>query len=321
MHKIINCLSIISIGCLGGLSLISARPQIRDGEGIKFYYFPTPNEPFEITYNDIESLNASNIKPATKTIFLIDGFTSTSTSPMNTYTKNNFSGRADVNLILVDWGSLSGAELKKENLLDIIYAYMVAFGNCATAGQRIAEFFQFLRANKQIEFGDITLISHSLGCHVAGAAGRSTNALFGEKIGRIVGLDPALQFTQWEQGLRLGVGDAEAVEIYHTNRNGAGDSNFATGDIMYVNGGDNQPCGESDPEVILGAGSSLCSHSYSWQLYNFALNNDTVKACPCKGATCLCNGCSFECTNPVRVGWHIPSNARGSFHVSAGILA
>ncbi|CAL8118016.1 unnamed protein product [Orchesella dallaii] len=321
MLKISSLICIIS---LGAINLISARPQARlpvspsKVEGIKFYYFPTPDQQVEIVYNDLESLNASDIKPATKTVFLLDGFTSTWTSPMNTYTKNNFSGRADINLVLIDWGSLSGAEMKKENLLDIILAYIVAFSNCATAGQRIAEFFEFLRVNKQIEFSDMTIISHSLGCHAAGAAGRSTQNLFGESIGRIVGLDPALQFTPLEQDYRLQKGDAEAVEIYHTDRKGAGDSNLETGDItMFVNGGEDQPCNDILSEII----GNCSSHSYSWQLYNFALNNDTVKACPCKGANCFCKGCSTNCNDPVSIGWHIPASTRGSFHVSAGALA
>ncbi|CAL8118014.1 unnamed protein product [Orchesella dallaii] len=325
MRKVKNLSASLSLVCicwLGVLSLTSAFPQQQelpvspsDGEGLKFYYFPTPDQQMEIVYNDLESLNASNIKPATKTIFLLDGFTSTATSPMNTYTKNNFSGRADVNVILVDWGSLSGAELSIGTPIEMVFSYLVAFANCATAGDRMAEFFQFLRVNGQIEFSDMTVISHSLGCHVAGAAGKRTKALFGERIGRIVGLDPAFQVTPWEQQIRLQIGDAEAVEIYHTNRDGVGDSNLATGDItMFVNGGADQPCKEEDSEII----GKCSSHSYSWQLYNFALNNDTVKACPCKGANCLCKRCSLDCSDPVRIGWYIPSDVRGSFYVSAG---
>lgn len=59
---------------------------------------------------------------------------------------------------------------------------------------------------------------------------------------------------------RLSKGDATFVDIYHTNRNGLGDSDHRLGDVdVYVNGGDNQPgCGNVEKK-----GAFLCSEFYN----------------------------------------------------------
>jgi len=44
---------------------------------------------------------------------------------------------------------------------------------------------------RNVEAKMIHLIGHSLGCHVAGIAGKRMFAETGQKIGRISGLDPA----------------------------------------------------------------------------------------------------------------------------------
>lgn len=52
------------------------------------YIFRSPDRGVEIYFNDTDSLQASGLKPATKTFILLDGFTSNLTSYMNTQTKN-----------------------------------------------------------------------------------------------------------------------------------------------------------------------------------------------------------------------------------------
>ncbi len=124
--------------------------------------------------------------------------------------------------------------------------------------------------------------------------------------------------TEFEEGIRLQVGDAKVVEIYHTSRQSFGDIYPAVGDItIYPNGGERQPCEEDGAP-----GSTGCNnHSYSWKLYNYALTNTTVKACPCKGAACHCKDCLFECGNDaINIGPYIPEHARGSYHVNTGYL-
>lgn len=103
----------------------------------------------------------------------------------------------------------------------------------------------------------------------------------------MIGLDPALQLSEFDSHARIGKGDAKVVEIYNTNSGELGDVYPQVGDLsIYVNGGNFQPCDNSP----------LChSHIYAFKLYGYLARNNTVKACPCKGAMCKCHGCSFEC--------------------------
>lgn len=63
---------------------------------------------------------------------------------------------------------------------------------------------------------DLTLIGHSLGAHVAGCAAKKMNST--EKIGTIIGLDPAsVGFKFDEKNKRLSESDADYVQVIHTD--------------------------------------------------------------------------------------------------------
>jgi len=49
----------------------------------------TPEEQVEIVFNDSKSIRSANLKPATTTIFLIDGFTAPPLTPMALETKDS----------------------------------------------------------------------------------------------------------------------------------------------------------------------------------------------------------------------------------------
>lgn len=49
------------------------------------------------------------------------------------------------------------------------------------------------------------------------------------------------------------------------------------------------------------------NHIFSWKFYNYMRYNDTLQACPCRGAACLCQGCSMKCDDDgISVGPNIP---------------
>jgi len=55
-------------------------------------------------------------------------------------------------------------------------------------------------------------------------------------------------------------------------------------------------------DLILGS-----DHRYSWKFYNYMNHNETLKACPCRGAACLCQGCGRDCgEDGITVGPNIP---------------
>jgi hypothetical protein len=293
----------------------------KDVNDLKYFYFPSASQRIEIAFNNRVSLESSNIKSNTPTTIIIDGFLSDSTSPMSNVMKDIYTARGDKNVIVLDWGRLSGAGLTLGNPLATASAYISALGNVGPVGQRLAEFIEFLRVNKNIQFRDITIIGHSLGAHIAGAAGVNTQTKYGQTIARITGLDPAGPFfsMQVDRDKRLHKGDATFVEIYHSNRGTLGDSDHDTGDVnLYINGGNNQPgCEEADSSGFAG----YCSHSYSWKLYQAANSNANLKACPCSGDACVCTTCSYTCSNGIRVGSNLPTSARGRYHITAPALA
>lgn len=85
----------------------------------------------------------------------------------------------------------------------------------------------------------------------AGYTGRTVFSKYGKPVSRIIGLDPALQVSEYDGQMRLRTGDASVVEVYITNRKLAGDAFHAVGDIsIFVNGGDDQPCSFVSKESI-----------------------------------------------------------------------
>lgn len=74
---------------------------------------------------------------------------------------------------------------------------------------------------------------HSLGAHIVGSAGRNLNYKTDKLLPRITGLDPANPcFNQGENLTGLARGDAEFVDIIHSNpgalgkRDAIGDADF-----------------------------------------------------------------------------------------------
>lgn len=73
--------------------------------------------------------------------------------------------------------------------------------------------------NAGMNLRDLNLIGHSLGAHIAGLAGKKLISF--EKIGAIVGLDPAaVLFNVNESEYRLAHTDAEYVQVIHTDTDG-----------------------------------------------------------------------------------------------------
>jgi len=273
-----------------------------------------------IDFNNQNSLEGANIQSNLPLVITIDGFLSNTTSPMTSLLKRSYTEHGGKNVIVLDWSKLSGSTERVDNALRMAAAYLTVLGNVGPAGHRLAQFLELIEEEKGIPMSEVTIIGGSLGAHIAGACGSYIRNKYGEaKIGRIVGLDPAGPFfsMQVDKDKRLHKGDAQSVEIYHSNRGTLGDSEHDTGDInVYCNGGNNQPgCAEADA-----ANSGVCSHTYAFKVFNAAFDQD-IEACPCVGdSACTCNDCSYDCSNPLRLGPVQPTGARGRYHLSHGEL-
>ncbi|KAL0828988.1 hypothetical protein ABMA28_003868 [Loxostege sticticalis] len=104
----------------------------------------------------------------------------------------------------------------------------------------------------------ITLIGHSLGAHIAGIAGKRVHEVTGKLLSRIAGLDPAGPcFSNVSLAGRLDPGDAEYVDVIHTNGGMLGLLEPVGQKDFYPAGGMTQP----------GCFLSTCDHSRAWQLF------------------------------------------------------
>lgn len=137
------------------------------------------------------------------------------------------------NIITVDWSPLSIAIYSEARRLSII------------VGQQLTLFLLYLSKSTGIKMSTIHLIGHSMGAQISGFAGHGVNKVTNEKIGRITGLDPAGPLYEWPTAKSLDEildsGDANFVDVIHTNSKHLGII-YPSGHVdYYPNGGRKQP--------------------------------------------------------------------------------
>ena len=99
----------------------------------------------------------------------------------------------------------------------------------------VAKFIEWMNLN----YNTLHVVGYDFGAHVAGIAGK--NSIRG-RISRIIGLDPSRPlFNENNSASRLIIGDAQLVEVFHSNGDQQGIFT-AMGDVdYYVNNGKVQP--------------------------------------------------------------------------------
>lgn len=70
------------------------------------------------------------------------------------------------NIIVVDWGRLSGNGNTFANLIETGAAYSKVLANVGPVGSRIADVINFIVTTKNILPSQINIIGHSLGAHI-----------------------------------------------------------------------------------------------------------------------------------------------------------
>ncbi|XP_041861727.1 lipoprotein lipase [Melanotaenia boesemani] len=140
----------------------------------------------------------------------------------------------NANVIVVDWLTRASQH------------YPTSAAYTKLVGRDVAKFVTWLQKELQLPWERIHLLGYSLGAHVAGVAGDLTD----HKISRITGLDPAgPTFENADDQSTLSRGDAQFVDVLHTNTRGSPDRSIGiqrpVGHIdIYPNGGTFQPgCG------------------------------------------------------------------------------
>ncbi|KAH9399399.1 hypothetical protein TYRP_017810, partial [Tyrophagus putrescentiae] len=171
------------------------------------YTRSNPHAPETLIWNDTASLlNSKYFNSSLKTKVLIHGFLENSAfNPVRWLhkTKTKLLNSGDYNVILVDWDKGSKIIYDKAVLNARVIGPMIAIQI-----QRLCDVY----ANTTL--ADFHLISFSLGCHVAGYAGKFLEG----KLGWITGLDPSRPlFEGLQPEAYLYYTDASFVEVLHTD--------------------------------------------------------------------------------------------------------
>lgn len=156
-----------------------------------------------IAINNAGQLSASHYNAAWPTRFIIHGWNSNGGSQVNTAIRNAYLNRGSFNVIVVDWGA--GAQTAN---------YAAARDRINPVGLLVGQFCDFLNVHG-MNFNSLTISGHSLGGHAAGIAGKRVTR---GRVASIVALDPAFPlFSMGNPGARVDRGDANYVEIIHTD--------------------------------------------------------------------------------------------------------
>ncbi|KAH8257830.1 hypothetical protein KR038_001726 [Drosophila bunnanda] len=270
---------------------------------VSFYLYTSsnPTKGKKIT-TTTKSISASNFNAAHPTRFVIHGWTQSYVNSMNKDIRNAFLSHGDYNIIIVDWARARSVD------------YATSVMAVGSTGKKVAKMINFLKDNYGMDLGNLYVIGHSLGAHVAGYAGKNTNG----QVHTIVGLDPALPlFSYNKPNKRLNSEDAYYVESIQTNGGTLGFLKPIGKGAFYPNGGKTQPGCTLD---VTGA----CSHGRSTTYYAEAVAQDnfgTMKCGDYEEAVAKSCGSSYSSvrmgadTNAYMVAgdFYVPVNSKAPF--------
>jgi pancreatic triacylglycerol lipase len=195
----------------------------------------------------------SHFNPNRPTRVLVHGWWEDETSDISTLTSAELLNYYDFNVIFIDWSE--GARTIN---------YIGARNRVGTVGTYIASYLDFLHENGFIQFNRVGLVGFSLGAHICGLAGKEVRR---GRVHSIIGLDPAGPlFSTRDPSGRLDAGDADYVEVIHTNGPtllivGAGIGSPIGHADFWPNGGTSQP----------GCLTNTCSHGRAVDFYGKTL--------------------------------------------------
>lgn len=183
------------------------------------YTEKTPTTPTNI--NSFDLINRDN-----PIMILIHGYLGHRDADHIQTIKNAYVQKMPSNVIVVDWEKYANG------------LYTTAFCNVTTVATNIVEFIIRLVTATAVPLRKLHIVGHSLGAQVAGEVGKQ----FDRRVGRITGLDPAGPLYQnVPREDRLDAGDANYVDVIHTNQGQFGYKGNAGHINFYPNCGYLQP--------------------------------------------------------------------------------
>ncbi|XP_075411991.1 lipase member H [Tenrec ecaudatus] len=216
-----------------------------------------------------------------KTTFIVHGYRPTGSAPvwLGDIVKSLLAVD-DMNVIVVDWN---------RGATTVVYHH--ASSRTKKVAQILTKFIDHLLA-EGASLDDIYIIGVSLGAHIAGFVGK----MFDGELGRITGLDPAGPlFNGKPPKDRLDSGDAQFVDIIHSDIDALGYKEPLGNIDFYPNGGLDQP---GCPKSVFGGMQSYfkCDHQRAVFLYLASLTEKcNLTTYPCRSYRDYRNGLCINC--------------------------
>jgi len=270
--------------------------------------------------SNMESVKDSGFDGKNPTKIIIHGFIDTGFETWVKEMSDALLDLEDLNVVSVDWGGGS------------LPLYSQAAANTRLVGLEVSMLVNKLITEHGVEAGDVHIIGHSLGSHIAGYAGERIPAL-----GRISGLDPAEPLFQgMPDFVRLDPTDALFVDVIHTDAKsilmGGYGLKQPIGHVdFYPNGGEVQPgCSLLElpslstitvEDITLPSADTVgrhlvaCAHNRAIHLFIDSIRN--MRTCPMVGHKCsnyeqfktgTCFHCGFEGEDCVVMGYGAKRN-------------
>lgn len=283
------------------VSTFPARPDSINPR-YTLYTRKQPDQIYDLKIDDYDTIRETPLNKENNFYFIIHGFLDNGDKTWVLRTMKELLLREDCNVLIVNW--LGGAGPP----------YTQAVANTRLVGAMTARL-----AAQLIEIGEIPsirmhCIGHSLGAHTCGYVGYTLNTRYKNKLGRIIGLDPAEpHFSNTSPMVRLDPTDATFVTAIHTDCNpfisgGLGITQPVAHIDFYPNGGRNQPgCNEGVlNSITLERGSFFrgikrflgCNHIRSYEYFIESINSlCPFLAVPCNSWDQFQEGSCFDCAN------------------------
>ncbi|XP_034255056.1 pancreatic triacylglycerol lipase-like [Thrips palmi] len=197
------------------------------------------------------------------TVFYMHGYTETPSSESIAVVSDAFLKRGGYNFILVDWSSFN------------TFPYIRAIYNLYQLPKPVANTIEAM-VKAGLSEKMVWFVTHSMGSQLGGAVARELDFA----VPRITALDPAWPGFNFPDIPSLNSGDAEFVDVIHTD---AGFYGFATSvghiDFWPNRGKRVQP---SCPSILKEFDKRYCSHHMSWRFFAESLLSEEAfpaKAC------------------------------------------
>ncbi|XP_016929980.3 pancreatic triacylglycerol lipase [Drosophila suzukii] len=269
-------------------------------ENVSFWLYSnsTRNNPILL---DPLDLNPWDFQPPRPLKILIHGYTGYRDFAPNSFIRPVLLDNEDVYVISIDYGPL------------VRYpCYIQAVQNLPLVSQCLAQLINNLVDRAIVPNDQIHLIGFSLGGQVAG----QTANYLKRKLKRITGLDPAKPlFILGPDSRRLDAGDAEFVDVIHSDVFGRGVLRAAGHVDFYPNFGAQQPgCME---ENMQDPGS--CNHERAPRFYAESINSTVgFWGRYCSGWLVHLLGLCPTTGAQAQMGYHVSQELRGSYFLKTG---